>query len=166
MTQQTRPIACHWGRVTKEWCKEPATVEILGASPTVLCEEHARQRIEAGLGEGWEEFGTETYARYCEEASNALHQWAGHDGNAGAPELNPVLYEVLVEALTYLDTTGLRRARKQLIAEGGAPCPTEHELANLEFFKESSARYGWTDTPPRIARIEAWAEQAKGGSYA
>ena len=68
MPEEMRPIRCHWNRVGSKPCMEPATVEVLGPYPTLFCEEHAR--TEENLGERWEQFGAEEYARECEEAAS------------------------------------------------------------------------------------------------
>ena len=72
------------------------------------------------------------------------------------PDPNHVLYDVLEEALTYLECYELRRARKALMAEGGTPRPTAHELDRLRFFKECAERFGWTEAPSWVAMVESW----------
>lgn len=156
MTKQARPIRCHYFRVTNEPCMEPATVEIEGPAPQLFCEEHARDWLGEDLGEYWEQFGAEGYARDCEEASSKLRRWMRE------PDTSATLYDILEEARTYLEEYELPRARVQLVAEGGTPHPTEGELEMLRHFREAAHKYGWTDAPEWVGRMEAWIAAAEG----
>jgi hypothetical protein len=98
-------MAIHWARGT--------------SSTTLLCEEHARHRLE-------EQLGVEEYARDCEEAR------------------------------TYLEAYELPRARAKLIESGGTPRRTEAELRLLEYLRKSAQRFGWTDQPAWVTRLEEW----------
>lgn len=154
-TRETvRPIRCHHFRVTTEPCMEPATVEVLGPYPTLYCEEHARQRLEENIGERWEHVGVEEYARDCEAAASKLRRWM-READVGV-----TLYEILEEARTYLEKYELRRARAQLMAQGGTPRPTEGELHILEHFRECAQKYGWTDQPHWVTELEAWMDES------
>lgn len=155
--ETTRPIRCHHFRCTPEPCMEPATVEVLGPYPTLYCEEHARQQLEEGLGERWESLGIEEYARDCEAAVSQLHRWM-QDRSIGV-----TLYEILEEARTYLEEYELRRVRAMLEAEGGTPRPTEWEFHLLEYFREGASRYGWTDAPDWVGKLEAWMAKHEAG---
>jgi hypothetical protein len=154
MPEQTRPIRCQYFRVTPEPCMEPATVEVLGPDYTLLCEEHAADRLAENMPERWEQVGAETYARDCEQTASKLHRLMG-DAGAGS-----VFYEILAEAETYLEEVELPRARAALEAEGGTPHPTEGELQMLGVFEEHARKYGWTDEPEWVPRIREWAREA------
>jgi hypothetical protein len=162
MTEEVRPIRCHFGRVDLEPCMEPATVEIVGPTPTLLCEEHARHRFEEDKAKPtWWLYSADDevqYARWCEEAADALRAWWDDPGAAITLEgpLNHVLEHALEEAATYLECYELRRARAALIKSGEAPRPTVKERSMLEFFHRSAKEFGWTDKPPWVERVEAW----------
>jgi hypothetical protein len=157
MTEQARPIRCHWGRVTPEPCMEPATVEIVGPTPALLCEEHARQRLAEELPEGWEDAGPQSYARECEDAVSQLYRWEQESGWG-------ILFMVLQEARTYLETYELRRAQEQLVLAGGTPRPTAVDLVMLDFYRKCAKEYGWTDSeaPRWVERLEGWQAKLRG----
>jgi hypothetical protein len=155
MSEQARPIRCHYFRGTPEPCMEPATVKVLGPEYTLLCEEHARYRIAENMPERWEQVGALEYARDCEDAASKLHRLMAETSTGSA------LYEILAEAETYLETLELPRARAALVATGvGTPRPTEAELEDLRTFEEHAQQYGWTDEPEWVPRIREWAREA------
>ena len=95
MSIELRSIRCHYFRVTREPCLNPAAVEVLGPVPRLLCAEHAacELRLESGFAreEGWEGGSAEAYARQCEEAINALDGWTRGSGGDDTVAYNPVL---------------------------------------------------------------------------
>jgi hypothetical protein len=119
---------------------QPAVVEVLGPAPHMLCAEHAAVELantEQGWAheEGWETYGAEAYARHCERAVEALEAFAITDGSHGPSDDNPVLGEVLEEAINYLEEYELERARRALERRGGERILTSREQATIDFFK-------------------------------
>jgi hypothetical protein len=161
-TEKMGPIRCHVGRVTAdEACEEPATVEIRGPVPKLMCAEHARAYLEDMPGERWQDYGAEgpvEYARRIEEAADALRWWMDEPGaNPGlSGPYNGVLYDALAEAATYLETYALWPAREVLVAAGEVPRATCEEVGRLEFYRQCAERYGWTDTPGWAEMVESW----------
>jgi hypothetical protein len=143
MAIEMRSIRCHHFRVSREPCENPAVVEILGPQPHLLCAEHAAMELNADPGwahqEGWETHGAEEYARYCEEAVNALEGWMRTNGGDEPFADNPVLEMILEEALTYLEEYELERARRVLERQGGRREETVREKSMREGLEKLSS---------------------------
>ncbi len=140
MSIELRSLRCHYFRVTREPCLNPAVTEVLGPVPRLLCADHAAGELQSEPGfahmEGWEGDGAETYARHCEEAINALDGWTRESGGDDTVAYNPVLEDILEEAITYLQEYELERARRVLERQGGE----REETAREKRFREVSER--------------------------
>lgn len=143
MAIEVRSIRCHYFRVTREPCMKPAVVEVSGPYPKLVCAEHAAYELETEPGfahqEGWEEFGIEAYARYCEQAVSEMHELKRANGADEMSPENPVLEMALEEAITYLEEYELDRARRALERLGGARETTSRERAFAEGFEKAKA---------------------------
>jgi len=154
MSIELRSIRCHYFRVTREPCLNPAAVEVLGPVPRLLCADHAacELRLESGFAreEGWEGGSAEAYARQCEEAINALDGWTRESGGDDTVAYNPVLEDILEEAITYLQEYELERARQVLERQGGE----REETAREKRFREG--------TEQLLARLRGAEEEEAG----
>lgn len=123
MSIEMRSIRCFRGRATNVPCANPAVVEVLGPEPYLLCAEHAASELSAGPElaheEGWEEFGVEEYARYCERAADFFAGALGASGGENPADDNPVVALILEGSVNYLELYELKRARRVLEARGG-----------------------------------------------
>lgn len=142
MSIELRTIRCHHFRVSREPCLNPAVVEILRPAPHLLCAQHAAMELQASDGhrmsEGWEHYGAEEYARYCEEALSFLDELTRRKHQPC--DDNPVLEEVITEAITYLEEYELRRARAVLLERGGTIQETTREKDRREMWEEWSGK--------------------------
>ncbi len=143
MAIELRTIRCHHFRVSREPCPNPAVVEILRPAPHLLCAQHAAMELGAGEGfsysEGWEAHGAEEYARYCEQAVDALQEMDAYN-DRGPYADNPVLQEVVEEAITYLEEYELERARTVLERLGGERRETTRERGKRELWEKWSGK--------------------------
>ena len=144
MSIELRTIRCHHARATREPCTNPAVVEVVGPAPNLLCAQHAARELEGGAGwaheEGWEEFGAEEYARYCEHALDALGELMRLSGDDRPYDDNPVLGLIVEEAVNYLELYELERARRVLEARGGERRETAREREFREVFERQARK--------------------------
>jgi hypothetical protein len=107
MPEEIRPIRCVERRCGDNPCQNPATLEVLGPYPDLLCPEHAQEHAAEAIDERWDQpmfGGIDGYILMCEEAEEQMYEWEGQTDNE-------LLREILEEARHVLLCREIPRAR-------------------------------------------------------
>ena len=109
-----------------------------GRFPRVGGEPERPGQVFEAAGEGWEHYGAEEWARYVEGAIDFLDEATNKKGSVY--DDNPVVAEVLEEAINYLEQYELERSRAVLLRQGGSPRETTRETGRRELWEEWSGK--------------------------